>query len=36
MFGRRVHLFLHSKVAESWGESRIHYQEWGLEFPQDQ
>jgi GTPase len=36
MFGRRVHLFLHSKVKEGWGENRIHYQEWGLEFPQDQ
>jgi GTP-binding protein Era len=36
MFGRRVHLFLHSKVAENWGESRTHYQEWGLEFPKDQ
>ena len=36
MFGRRVHLFLHSKVSERWGESREHYQEWGLEFPKDQ
>ena len=36
MFGRRVHLFLHSKVKEGWGENRVHYQEWGLEFPQDQ
>jgi GTP-binding protein Era len=36
MFGRRVHLFLHSKVAERWGDARAHYQEWGLEFPQDQ
>ena len=36
MFGRRVHLFLHSKVHERWGESPSHYQEWGLEFPKDQ
>jgi GTP-binding protein Era len=36
MFGRRVHLFLHSKVQERWGESPVHYQEWGLEFPKDQ
>ncbi|HEY4265269.1 MAG TPA: GTPase Era [Micropepsaceae bacterium] len=36
LFGRRVHLFLHSKVAERWGETPAHYQEWGLEFPKDQ
>lgn len=36
MFGRRVHLFLHSKVSERWGESPAHYREWGLEFPKDQ
>ena len=36
LFGRRVHLFLHSKVAERWGESPAHYREWGLEFPKDQ
>ena len=36
MLEKRVHLFLHSKVAESWGDSREHYQEWGLEFPKDQ
>ena len=36
MFGRRVHLFLHTKVASGWGESRENYQEWGLEFPKDQ
>jgi GTPase len=36
LFGRRVHLFLHSKVSERWGESRAHYQEWGLEYPKDQ
>lgn len=36
MFGHRVHLFLHSKVAERWGETAEHYREWGLEFPKDQ
>jgi GTP-binding protein Era len=36
VFGRRVHLFLHTKVKENWGESAEHYREWGLEFPQDQ
>jgi GTP-binding protein Era len=36
LFGRRVHLFLHSKVAERWGETPAHYHEWGLEFPKDQ
>jgi GTP-binding protein Era len=36
VFDRRVHLFLHSKVAEHWGDSREHYREWGLEFPKDQ
>ena len=36
LFGRRVHLFLHTKVAERWGETPAHYREWGLEFPKDQ
>ena len=36
IFGRRVHLFLHSKVAERWGDSHEHYREWGLEYPKDQ
>ena len=36
MFGRRVHLFLHTKVASGWGDMRANYQEWGLEFPTDQ
>jgi GTP-binding protein Era len=36
LFGRRVHLFLHSKVAAAWGETPAHYREWGLEFPKDQ
>jgi GTP-binding protein Era len=35
LFGRRVHLFLHSKVAERWGETPAHYREWGLDFPKD-
>ncbi|HYM18619.1 MAG TPA: GTPase Era [Micropepsaceae bacterium] len=36
LLGRRVHLFLHSKVSERWGETPAHYREWGLEFPKDQ
>jgi GTP-binding protein Era len=36
IFGRRVHLFLHTKVSERWGETPAHYREWGLEFPKDQ
>jgi GTP-binding protein Era len=36
LFGRRVHLFLHTKVSERWGETPAHYREWGLEFPKDQ
>ncbi|MEY4878675.1 MAG: hypothetical protein RJB62_143 [Pseudomonadota bacterium] len=36
MFGRRIHLFLHTKVSERWGEQQQHYREWGLEFPKDQ
>ena len=36
LFGRRVHLFLHTKVLEGWGEKAAHYREWGLEFPKDQ
>lgn len=35
LFGRRVHLFLHTRVAENWGEKAEHYREWGLEFPKD-
>lgn len=29
---RRVHLFLHVKVAEDWAQRREHYAEWGLDF----
>jgi GTP-binding protein Era len=36
LFGRRVHLFVHTKVLEGWGEKAAHYREWGLEFPKDQ
>jgi GTP-binding protein Era len=35
-FGHRVHLFLHTKLAERWGENREHYRDWGLEYPKDQ
>ncbi|MBL8702540.1 MAG: GTPase Era [Alphaproteobacteria bacterium] len=30
--GRPIHLFLHVKVAPSWGERPEFYREWGLEF----
>ena len=36
LFGRRVHLFLHTKVVENWEDRPAHYSEWGLEFPKDQ
>jgi GTP-binding protein Era len=36
IFERRVHLFLHAKVAEHWGEQRHHYLEMGLNFPKNQ
>ena len=36
IFDRRVHLFLHTKVAERWGEQRQHYLEMGLKFPENQ
>lgn len=36
IFGRRIHLFLHSKVSERWGEQRQHYMDMGLYFPQNQ
>jgi GTP-binding protein Era len=35
LFARRVHLFLHCKVLEGWGDKPEHYREWGLEFPKD-
>lgn len=36
IFGRRVHLFLHTKVAERWGEQPDYYREMGLIFPKKQ
>ena len=35
MFGRRIHLFLFVKVREDWAETREHYREIGLEYPED-
>jgi GTP-binding protein Era len=35
LFGRRVHLFLFVKVREDWAESREHYREIGLDFPEE-
>jgi len=32
VFGRKVHLFLHAKVAKDWYEKPGHYREIGLEF----
>jgi len=34
-FGRRVHLFLFVKVRGDWSETREHYTEMGLEFPDE-
>lgn len=36
IFDRRVHLFLHTKVAAGWGEQQDHYLEMGLNFPKNQ
>jgi GTP-binding protein Era len=35
IFGRRIHLFLFVKVREGWAESREHYREIGLEYPEE-
>jgi len=35
VLGRKVHLFLFVKVSEKWDESREHYREIGLEFPEE-
>ena len=35
LFGRRIHLFLFVKVRENWAESREHYREIGLEYPEE-
>jgi GTP-binding protein Era len=32
LFERKIHLFLHVKVAENWDERRDFYKEWGLEY----
>jgi GTP-binding protein Era len=32
MLGQKVHLFLHVKVREKWGEDRAHYRLWGLDY----
>jgi len=32
VLGRRIHLFLHVKVAEDWAEKRDFYRVWGLEY----
>jgi GTPase len=32
VLGRKVHLFLHVKVAEDWSEKRDYYRAWGLEY----
>lgn len=35
LFERRIHLFIFVKVRENWAETREHYREIGLEFPED-
>jgi GTP-binding protein Era len=35
VFGRRTHLFLFVKVREDWADRREHYQELGLEYPEE-
>jgi GTP-binding protein Era len=32
ILGRKIHLFLHVKVAEDWSEKRDFYRAWGLEY----
>jgi GTPase len=32
ILGRKIHLFLHVKVAEDWSERRDFYRAWGLEY----
>ncbi len=36
LFGRRIHLFLFVKVRDNWAETREHYREIGLEYPEDE
>ena len=33
LIGRRVHLFLHVKVAPKWADDPARYRDLGLEFP---
>ncbi len=35
IFARRVHLFLFVKLRENWADTREHYREIGLEFPDE-
>jgi GTP-binding protein Era len=35
LLGRAVHLFLHVKVREAWGDDPERYREMGLEFPKE-
>ncbi len=35
LFDRRVHLFLFVKVRQDWADSRDHYREIGLEYPDE-
>jgi GTPase len=35
LFGRRVHLFLFVKVRQDWADSRDHYREIGLDYPDE-
>lgn len=35
IFGRKIHLFLFVKLRENWADTREHYREIGLEFPEE-
>lgn len=35
LFERRIHLFLFVKVRENWAETREHYSEIGLDYPEE-
>ena len=35
IFARRVHLFLFVKLRENWADTREHYKEIGLDFPEE-
>ncbi|MGQ0662702.1 MAG: KH domain-containing protein, partial [Pseudomonadota bacterium] len=32
LLGRKIHLFLHVKVAADWAERRQFYADWGLDY----